>query len=58
MDDGTFIRGFNCLTAGSESMSRDSGALLPDDHPLTRDVGTLSGDIETSCAEATWNTKP
>jgi hypothetical protein len=52
------IRGFNCLTAGSESMSRDIGALLPNDNPLTRVVGALSGDIETSCAGVAWNTKP
>ena len=44
MDNGTFIRGFKCLTAGSKSMSRDIGALLPNDNPLTRDVGALTGD--------------
>ena len=50
MDNGTSIRDFNCLTAGSKSMSRDIGFLLPIDNPLTRDVGALSGNIETSSA--------
>jgi hypothetical protein len=50
MENGTSIRSFNCLTAGSKSMSRDIGALLPNDNPLTRDVGALSGNVETSSA--------
>ena len=58
MDNGTSIRGFNCSTAGGESLSRDSGALLPNDNPLTRDVGALTGDIETSPVGVPWNTKP
>jgi hypothetical protein len=45
MGNGTSIRNFNCLTAGSESMSRDIGALLPNDNPLTRDVGALTFDV-------------
>jgi len=48
MDNGTSIRSFNWLTAGSKGMSRDGGALLPNDNPLSRDIGTLSGDSETS----------
>jgi hypothetical protein len=58
MDDGISIRGFNCLTAGSESMSRDGGALLPNDNPLIRDGGALSGNSETSPAGVVWNTNP
>jgi len=50
MDNRTSIRNFNCSTAGSKSMSRDIGALLPNDNPLTRNVGVLSGNIETSSA--------
>ena len=46
MGNGTSIRNFDCLTAGSKGMSRDIGALLPNDNPLTRDVGALTGDIE------------
>jgi hypothetical protein len=41
MGNGTSIRNFDCLTAGSKSMSRDIGALLPNHNPLTRDVGAL-----------------
>jgi hypothetical protein len=48
MDNGTSIRGFNCLTAGSKGMSRDIGALLPNVNLLTRDVGAPTGNVETS----------
>ena len=58
MDNGTSIRSFNCLTAGSKGMSRDIGALLPNDNPLTRDVGALISNIETSSVGVAWNTKP
>jgi hypothetical protein len=45
MGNGTFIRNFDCLTAGSESMSRDIGALLPSDNSLTGDVGALEAIV-------------
>jgi hypothetical protein len=51
MGNGTSIRNFNCLTAGSKGMSRDIGALLPNDNLLTRDVGALTGDVETLTAD-------
>jgi hypothetical protein len=41
MDNGTSIRSFNWLTAGSKGMSRDGGALLPDDNPLAGAAGAL-----------------
>jgi hypothetical protein len=50
MDNGTSIRKFDGLTTASEGVFRDIGALLPNDNPLARDVGALSGNIETSSA--------
>ena len=50
MDNGTSIRNFDCLTAGNESLSRDIGALLPNDNPLTCNVGALSGNVKNSSA--------
>ena len=32
-------------------MSRDIGALLPNDNPLTRDISALTGNIETLTAD-------
>lgn len=46
MGNGTSIRNFDCLTAGSKGMSRDGGALLPNDHPLTCVVRTPSGAVD------------
>jgi hypothetical protein len=46
MENGISIRDFDGLTAGSESLSRDVGVLLPDVNPPTRDVDALTGDVE------------
>ena len=56
MGNGTSIRNFGCLTAGSKSMSRGIGALLPNENPLTRDVGALTGNIETLTADGVGST--
>jgi len=53
MGNGTSVRHFDCLTAGSKGMSRDNGALLPNGHPPTRVQGTPSGDIKTSSVGVT-----
>ncbi|MGO8741701.1 MAG: hypothetical protein ACLQUR_04795 [Limisphaerales bacterium] len=48
MGNGTSIS--NCLTAGSENLSRDIGVLLPNDNFLTRDGNALTGNIEALTA--------
>ncbi|HZL78214.1 MAG TPA: hypothetical protein VFC17_05125 [Candidatus Limnocylindrales bacterium] len=36
---------------GRKNMSRDIGALLPNDNPLTRDVGAITRDVEDLTAD-------